>query len=50
MDHTALLAVQGGLGLGYITARDVHRHIYAVRRRLCSIGSGLQQQKEQEVQ
>lgn len=50
VDHTALLAVQGGLGLDHTAARDVHRHIHAVRRRLRPVRSGLQQQEEQEVQ
>lgn len=41
VDHITLFAVQGSLGLDYIAARDVHRHIYAVCRRLRSVRSGL---------
>lgn len=50
VDHITLFAVQGSLGLDYIAARDVHRHIYAVRCRFRPVGSGLQQQEEQKVQ
>lgn len=50
MDHTTLFTLQGGLGLGDTAARIVHRYIHPVRRRLRSVGSGLQQQEEQKVQ
>lgn len=42
VDHTALLTVQGGLGLDHTAAGHVHRYIYAVRRRLPPVGLGLQ--------